>query len=306
MPTTAKAPADQIDTRLVRKLADILTDTGLSEIEVEHDGLKIRVVKTLTAAAVHYAAPAPAAVAAPAPAASPAAAPEAPAASRGETVKSPMVGTVYLQPNPGSPSFVKIGDMVEAGQTLFIIEAMKTMNPVPAPRAGKLLEVLITDSQPILIANRGEIALRVHRACKEMGISTVAVHSEADSSAMWVRLADERFVMCSTFKASLAALMLARVDRGEDSLDSMVAITAADLLEYAPAARENLSNGAMSVDAMCKAIVELSDNTCANLLLARIGGPTALTEFWRSIGDATSRLDDNEPQLNRTPLGGLE
>jgi acetyl-CoA carboxylase biotin carboxyl carrier protein len=60
-----------------------------------------------------------------------------------------MVGTVYLQPNPGSPAFVQIGDMVEAGQTLFIIEAMKTMNPVPAPRAGKLLEILIEDTQPV-------------------------------------------------------------------------------------------------------------------------------------------------------------
>lgn len=147
MPTPPKAPADPIDTRLVRKLADILTETGLSEIEVEHGGLKVRVVKTLTAAAVHYAAQAPTPAAAPATAAAPTVAP--PAASRGDTVKSPMVGTVYLQPNPGSSAFVKIGDMVESGQTLFLIEAMKTMNPVPAPRAGKLVEVLIEDSQPV-------------------------------------------------------------------------------------------------------------------------------------------------------------
>ena len=145
MPTPSKAPADPIDTRLVRKLADILTETGLSEIEVEHGGLKVRVVRTLTAAAVHYAAPAP--LAAPRVAAAPVA--EAPPASRGETVKSPMVGTVYLQPNPSSPAFVNIGDMVEAGQTLFIIEAMKTMNPIPATRAGKLVEILIEDSQPV-------------------------------------------------------------------------------------------------------------------------------------------------------------
>ena len=149
MPTTAKPPADQIDTRLVRKLADILTETGLSEIEVEHGGLKVRVVKTLTAATVQYAAPTMAhVVAAPAAVTSAPVATATPA-SRGETVKSPMVGTVYLQSNPGSPAFVQIGDMVEAGQTLFIIEAMKTMNPVPAPRAGKLLEVLIEDSQPV-------------------------------------------------------------------------------------------------------------------------------------------------------------
>ena len=152
MATTPKAPADPIDSRLVRKLADILTETGLSEIEVEHGGLKIRVAKQLTQApAVHYA-PAPAQMmAAPAPAAAGAvaAAPAAPARAAGDEVKSPMVGTVYLQPNPGSPAFVKVGDMVEAGQTLFIIEAMKTMNPIPAPRAGKLVEILIEDTQPV-------------------------------------------------------------------------------------------------------------------------------------------------------------
>jgi acetyl-CoA carboxylase biotin carboxyl carrier protein len=152
MANTPKAPADPIDSRLVRKLADILTETGLSEIEVEHGGLKIRVAKQLTSApTVHYAAPAPAPVAAPAPSA-PAAAPAAaaaPARAAGDEVKSPMVGTVYLQPNPGSPAFVKVGDTVEAGQTLFIIEAMKTMNPIPAPRAGKIVAVLIEDAQPV-------------------------------------------------------------------------------------------------------------------------------------------------------------
>ena len=151
MANTPKAPADPIDSRLVRKLADILTETGLSEIEVEHGGLKIRVAKQLTSApAVHYAAPPPAA-AAPAPAA-PAAAPAAaaaPARAAGDEVKSPMVGTVYLQPNPGSPAFVKVGDTVEAGQTLFIIEAMKTMNPIPAPKAGTVVELLVEDAQPV-------------------------------------------------------------------------------------------------------------------------------------------------------------
>ena len=115
--------------------------------------------------------------------------------------------------------------------------------------------------------------------------------------------ADERFVMCSTFKASLAACVLARVDRGEEQLAAMISYGQADLLEYAPVAKQNLAAGAMSVTDMCKAIVELSDNTCANLLLARIGGPAVLTAFWRSIGDTTSRLDHNEPELNRSPPG---
>jgi acetyl-CoA carboxylase biotin carboxyl carrier protein len=143
-------PADAIDTRLVKKLADILGDTGLSEIEVESGDLKIRVSRQTTAAAVHYAAPAPSAAPAPAPAAAPvAAAPAEAATQRGEAVKSPMVGTVYLQPQPGADSFCKPGDKVKEGQTLLIIEAMKTMNPIPAPRAGTVVEVLVGDAQPV-------------------------------------------------------------------------------------------------------------------------------------------------------------
>jgi acetyl-CoA carboxylase biotin carboxyl carrier protein len=156
-----KAPADpvetpSIDARLVRKLADILKDTGLSEIEVEHAGLKIRVARELTVAAqaTQYVqapaaqayAPAPAPVAA-APAAE-AAAP-APAAHAGEAVKSPMVGTVYLSPQPGADAFIKVGDTVSAGQTLLIVEAMKTMNPISAPKAGKVVEILVADAQPV-------------------------------------------------------------------------------------------------------------------------------------------------------------
>ena len=116
----------------------------------------------------------------------------------------------------------------------------------------------------------------------------------------------ERFVMCSTFKASLAACVLDRVDHGQDRLDAMIPYTQKDLLDYAPVAKDNLAKGALSVGEMAKAIVELSDNTCANLLLARIGGPQALTRFWRDHGDVTSRLDHNEPELNRTPPGKLE
>lgn len=151
MASTPKAPADPIDARLVRKLADILTDTGLSEIEVERDGLKIRVAKNLVAAA----APAPIYAAAPAVAPAPggdgasAPAPAAEGPRKGDVVNSPMVGTVYLQPQPGAPSFVKVGDTVQAGQTLLIIEAMKTMNPIPAPKAGKVVEVLVEDAQPV-------------------------------------------------------------------------------------------------------------------------------------------------------------
>ena len=146
----AKTPAstgDAIDPKLVRKLADILTDTGLTEIEVEQGGLKIRVARqvTVSAAPVTYSAPtapAPAAAAAPA-------APAVEAAPRGQQVKSPMVGTVYLRPSPEAEAFVKVGDRVAAGQTLLIVEAMKTMNPIPAPAAGVILEILVGDGEPV-------------------------------------------------------------------------------------------------------------------------------------------------------------
>ena len=150
MPSSPKAPAEQIDARLVRRLAGILNETGLSEIEVEHDGLKIRVARTLTAAApVAMAAPAFAAPPSPASAAEPAPAAPTPAPAAGDAVKSPMVGTVYLQPQPDAPSFVKVGDTVAEGQTLMIVEAMKTMNPIPAPRAGKILEIIVANGQPV-------------------------------------------------------------------------------------------------------------------------------------------------------------
>jgi len=153
MASSPKAPADPIDARLVRKLADILTDTGLSEIEVERDGLKIRVAKTLSAAPVQYAAP-PAPTYQPAPTAPAAAseaapAPAAEARSKADTINSPMVGTIYLQSQPDAPAFIKVGDTVAIGQTLMIVEAMKTMNPIPATKAGKVVEILVEDGQPV-------------------------------------------------------------------------------------------------------------------------------------------------------------
>lgn len=146
MASSPKASADPIDARMVRKLADILTDTGLTEIEVEHNGLKIRVARSLTLSAqVAHSAPAYAAAApAPAPAPEAAAVP-----ARGDAVNSPMVGTVYLQPQPGAEPFVKVGDTVQAGQTLMIVEAMKTMNPIPSPKGGRVLEILVQDGQPV-------------------------------------------------------------------------------------------------------------------------------------------------------------
>ena len=136
-----------IDPAYVRALAELLDDTGLSEIEVEDGERKIRVARTLTAAPIAYA-PAAAPVAAAAAAAAPVAA--APAADTfADAVKSPMVGTVYLSPEPGAPNFAAVGSAVKAGDTILIIEAMKVMNPIVAPASGTLKGVHVENSQPV-------------------------------------------------------------------------------------------------------------------------------------------------------------
>ena len=149
-PEAQAAPASSSpDTDLVRELAGVLNDTGLSEIEVERGDLRIRVAKAITTApaAMIAATPTPTVIAGHgAPSAPTATTPQLPA---GEQVKSPMVGTVYLQAQPGAPIFAKVGDNVSEGQTLLLIEAMKTMNPVTAPRAGTLAAILVADGQPV-------------------------------------------------------------------------------------------------------------------------------------------------------------
>jgi len=110
--------------------------------------------------------------------------------------------------------------------------------------------------------------------------------------------ADERFAMCSSFKAALAAAVLARVDQGRERLDRIVRYGPADLQPYGPTANARVHEGGMPIAELCEAAVELSDNTAANLLLAQIGGPAALTAFVRSLGDGVTRMDRTEPSLN--------
>jgi acetyl-CoA carboxylase biotin carboxyl carrier protein len=140
-----------IDQALIRDLANILNDTDLTEIEVEQEDLRIRVSRAgntqyvqAPIAAPAYAAPAaaPAALAAPAAAA-------APARNPANTVSAPMVGTAYMAPAPGARAFIEIGATVKEGQTLLIIEAMKTMNQIPAPKSGKVTEILVEDGSPV-------------------------------------------------------------------------------------------------------------------------------------------------------------
>lgn len=135
----------QVDIKLVRQLAELLNETGLTEIEVEDDDRKIRVARTLQAASVAVAAPAP--VASPAPAAAPVA-PTAPADHPG-ALKSPMVGTVYLAASPEAAPFASVGDTVKEGDTVVIIEAMKVMNPITATKGGKVTQVLVANGQPV-------------------------------------------------------------------------------------------------------------------------------------------------------------
>lgn len=110
--------------------------------------------------------------------------------------------------------------------------------------------------------------------------------------------ADERFPMCSTFKFLLAAAALRRVDQGQMSLDQVLNFGEADLLSYAPVAKANVAKGGLPLGELCAAIVTVSDNTAANVILRNIGGPQAVTAFARSIGDQDTRLDRIEPELN--------
>jgi acetyl-CoA carboxylase biotin carboxyl carrier protein len=142
----------EIDRELIRELAGILNETNLTEIEVELNDLKVRVSRQAPAAVHAYAAPAPvAAPAAAAPVSAPAAA-GAPAAAPRDSknaVTSPMVGTAYGAPAPGAKAFIEVGQAVKEGQTLLIIEAMKTMNQIPSPRSGTVTAILFEDGRPV-------------------------------------------------------------------------------------------------------------------------------------------------------------
>ena len=148
------------DVEFIQALAELLRENDLSELQVkreygENDSLNVRVSRMMQAAPVAVQVPAAAPAAAPAPVAAPAAA-AAPAADANDdpashpgAVTSPMVGTIYMQPEPGAPSFIKVGATVNEGDTLLIVEAMKTMNHIPAPRAGTVKRILVEDGSPV-------------------------------------------------------------------------------------------------------------------------------------------------------------
>ena len=146
---------NRLDTGIIRELAAILREADLGELEVEYEGLRVKVTKpapqpVLTAPMPAYAAPQIAPQAQAAPAASQTAAPaSAPEATTENAVRSPMVGTVYLSPDPNSKAYVSVGDKVKKGDTLMLIEAMKTFNPVEADRSGTVKAILVENAQPV-------------------------------------------------------------------------------------------------------------------------------------------------------------
>jgi acetyl-CoA carboxylase biotin carboxyl carrier protein len=147
----AKTPKSLVDRDLIRELSALLDETGLSEIEIEQDGTRIRVARGIAASATPAVAVAPLhTVAAPVQpgAAEPVAVPIDPTKHPGLVV-SPMVGTAYAAPEPGAKPFIEVGSKVKAGDTLLIIEAMKTMNQIPAPRGGTVIQILFEDGQPV-------------------------------------------------------------------------------------------------------------------------------------------------------------
>ncbi|MGX1306549.1 acetyl-CoA carboxylase biotin carboxyl carrier protein [Amorphus suaedae] len=146
-PADMSKSKSSIDQDLIRALAALLHETDLTEIEVDQEGLRVRVSRSAPAATMVASAP-PAARSEPAAEAASSRPASAPASDVG-AVKSPMVGTAYMSPEPGARPYVEVGDTVQEGQTIMIVEAMKTMNQIPAPRGGKITAIFVEDGQPV-------------------------------------------------------------------------------------------------------------------------------------------------------------
>lgn len=166
-------------------------------------------------------------------------------------------------------------------------------------RALLIAILLVPSLQAEPPVDRAVLAALEARAGGRLGVAAL----DTGTGRRVAHRGEERFPLCSTFKVLLAGAMLARVERGQERLDRPIAYTGADLLEYAPVTAARASEGRMTVEALCAAAVEASDNTAANLLLEALGGPPELTAFARRLGDSVTRLDRTEPTLN-TALPG--
>jgi beta-lactamase class A len=152
-----------------------------------------------------------------------------------------------------------------------------------------------------LDASRLEAAVRAEEAQLSARIGAAVLDTK--SSTIWAYRGDERFPLDSTHKAFACAALLAKVDRGETSLQKRVTIVAADLVAHSPITEKRIGPDAISLSELCAASMAVSDNTAANAVLSAIGGPPAVTDFFRTLGDEVSRLDRNEPDLNESAPG---
>lgn len=170
-------------------------------------------------------------------------------------------------------------------------------------RLSRRQAVVGLSSLPLLSLSTPALALdppaqRVASLEKKIGGRVGVYLRDITGRVLVAHRADERFPMCSTFKFLLAAAALKRIDQGQMSLDQVLNFGEADLLSYAPVAKANVAKGGLPLGELCAAVVTVSDNTAANVILRNIGGPQAVTAFARSIGDQDTRLDRNEPDLN--------
>ncbi len=182
-----------------------------------------------------------------------------------------------------------------------------TMDRRPAPSrrvmATGLLALVLTGLSLLASPARADdFAASLSAIEKRAGGRLGVMILEPGGNRSWAYRADERFAMNSTFKAFACAALLARVDTGAEKLETQIPITSADLVPHAPVTQQHVG-ASMSLDALCAAATRLSDNTAANLILARIGGPKGLTAFMRTLGDKTTRLDRLEPALNEAAPG---
>ena len=168
-----------------------------------------------------------------------------------------------------------------------------------------LLAVVLVASRVELSAgdknSQNEVFARLEARAANVRIGVSAIDLSTNRRVDY--RSDERFIMCSTFKVLAAAAVLKRVDENKEKLDRVVKYGEAQLLTYAPVTRAHVKEGGMTLEALCAASVEQSDNTAANLLLEAIGGPNQVTELARSLGDKFTRLDHTEPELNLTRPG---
>lgn len=166
---------------------------------------------------------------------------------------------------------------------VLLVRTLQAAPPVPAPAPT-----------PVSAAAQARLAALEAHAGGRLGVMAL----DTGTGRRIAHRGEARFPLCSTFKVLLAGAVLARVERGRERLDRPIAYTTADLLDHAPVTAARVAEGRMTVEALCAAAVEASDNTAANLLLQVLGGPAEVTVFARSLGDPVTRLDRTEPTLN--------